>query len=357
MSVTVARIVDVQNCAWGIALADSERNQRSARNFDGARLPLLLAFCNFSDVRDYSIEELRQLASLELQTEELCRKQAWKIANATAPPAQRVLTVRRYEQIALTLIALRPKPLSAEQVKSFKAAEGRMLRGAQLTKAEAATEARLRRVESNRNSSDEERRSAEKERAALWEEVEARAARLRTDCIAAKRVGGTWQPEDRRGTGALAGTATTAHRLLARRERDGGERKLFADLASCIRRYLLAREKRAAWVEHLPLLHVLAVEWLRDDQALFGFLAKCFKTWGDLKSNPQSNLRRRTLIHQLAATHGHDANALHKSLERLDAFPPVTSNVEIISESRRKRINKDISRGLRKARARRFGGW
>lgn len=225
-------------------------------------MPTLPAFCNVSDVREYSTEELHELASLEALTEELCRKQARKIANTTARPAQRAMIVYRYEQIALKLIALRPKPLSAEQVKSIKAAERRMVRGARLTKAEAATEARLRRVESNRKSSDEERRSAEKERAALWEEVEARRDRLAIDWIAAKRAGGVRKP--------FAGT------LLARRERDR-EKKLFADLARCVRHYLSAREKRAVRVK--PLLHLIALEWLRDDKALFGFLSACLESW------------------------------------------------------------------------------
>lgn len=103
-----------------------------------------------------------------------------------------------------------------------------------------------------------------------------------------------------------------------------------------------------------------------------------------LKDNPQSKLRRRILIHQLAPAYGTNRQALYNRLEELEAFPPVSdawgakregdkpTAVQVrqdasgkrkkrgtadIRDSRVNSVTADISRDLRKARARSFGGW
>src|SRR5258708_24237748 len=92
---------------------------------------------------------------------------------------------------------------------------------------------------------------------------------------------------------------TTANRLLRDWKRRGN-RDFFNHLSDVIRRYLFAREKGASWVASLPLVQALALEWLRDDKALWSFLEACLSRWREIASNPRSTFRRQAVEQQIA---------------------------------------------------------
>ena len=282
----------------------------------------------------HSTEELHELASLQALSKELCHKQAWKIANATAGPAKRGMVIHRYEQIAKKLYSHRRRPLSADQVKCVIDAEERFMSGVDTTRAEA----KFCRVKTDRGATGEKKKQAAQKLEALWKK---RDDRRMTDWIAATDASGTFP-------------VTRADRLLARWRTD--RKKFYWKFARIIKRYCEELEKgRPLSSTHGPLLEMLCVEWRRNDKALWQFLSACFRTWDDLKNNPQSVLRRRIVIHQMAPVLGHSTVRIQSHLQKIRTLPPV--NTWDLQQAQEKLITKDISRGLSKARTRSFGGW
>lgn len=280
-------------------------------------------------MRRYLPAELHELARLEILDEEICRKEAWKIASRSARIPLRSMVAHRYREIALCLYSLST---------------------CQATRAKEAL-AKL-------NSTG----------------TEADAAQY----IASLRASGTWP-------------TSTADRLLLRRRRDG-EKVLFGAMARAIRRYLFERERGAVWVRNMKLLHLLSLEWLRDEKALWQFLGMCFRQWDELKNNPQSTIRRRINIHAVAQDrtrewmernrekllscenkderekllyecerHAHDTTAIRSHLTKeklfgaIQAAEVLTPEESQVLRAKEKLISKDISRDLSSARAKSFG--
>jgi len=99
-------------------------------------------------------------------------------------------------------------------------------------------------------------------------------------------------------------------RLIRRLKRDGPD-KFFDRLDSVIRRYLKAKLGGAPWASSgkpdtllgfsTSLLQLLALEWLRDKDALWRFLEACLSRW-EAVSDPNGIHYQNVLMHNVCET-------------------------------------------------------
>jgi len=291
----------------------------------------------------FADDKLHELARLDLLSQELCRKQAWKIATATARPEQRGDVIHRYGDIAQDLYSLRRKPLSAEQIKRVNDAYERFMSGVGLTSPEAKAVAKFKRVKNDRKGTDEKQERAKQKFNAVWKRVHDRQSHLLTELLIARDAAGTFP-------------VTRADRLLARWKTD--KKKFYWKFARVIQRYCDQCEKgRHPSSTNGPLLEMMCIEWRRNDKALWRFLSACFRTWDNVKNDPENVLKRRSVVHEMAPVLGRDPVKIQTHLQAIGALPPVIAGLGDVQERQEKLITKDISRGLSKARTRSFGGW
>ncbi len=111
---------------------------------------------------------------------------------------------------------------------------------------------------------------------------------------------------------------TTAKRLVTKWT-EQGKRKSLSRLKAIITRYLLAKEMGQNWAKKLPLLHLLALEYLRDERLLWQFIEAAIKRW---KTAGGDTHRRSVVLHQTAAAHCHDWQKLAAYLKSIKAAAP-----------------------------------
>lgn len=71
---------------------------------------------------------------------------------------------------------------------------------------------------------------------------------------------------------------------------------------------------RQFWTKSRSLLHIIALEWLRDDQALWSFIGEAMRQW-ERVYEAFSTHRRSVVLHQLASRFGHDWPLMLKELQ------------------------------------------
>lgn len=283
--------------------------------------------------------EGHRLASLDAIDDEFCRRAAFKIAKKSARRGDAVTVSFRYRRIAQALYLHRRRPLSKKRMQqAARSFDKYALQPAQGGEAETRKEATLWKSLGKPALKPEEMKVIERELCALRKTVEKRAL---VPLIRRQMANGSWP--------------TKADRLLRQWQRDG-KAKVFCDLERAIRRYLLARENGEKWVagaNFFSLLHLLALEWLRDPEALWSFLETFMQRCSLTASDPYCELRRRIAIHQNAPTTGHDTFILQKGLEKCGLLENADVADAKVSVSQRDLIKKHISRDVSRARAKR----
>src|SRR5262249_35403078 len=90
-----------------------------------------------------------------------------------------------------------------------------------------------------------------------------------------------------------------------------GRKKVFERLESAIRRYVQGKLNGVPWATpptpatrlsaSMPLLHLLALEWLRNKQQLWLFLEACLKRW-EAVSDPRGIHHQNVMMHSICET-------------------------------------------------------
>jgi len=186
--------------------------------------------------------------------------------------------IRRYEEIAQRLFCKRAKPLSLIQ----QIAKNKILEQIkQSDHAERLWERDLAAVVNDPSYTLERRREALRQFEEIKNEHEQRREELDEQLVSA----------------SLSPThfAASAVRLAYRRRRFG-QCEFFSRLDATIRRYLKAQLNGATWASSLPLLHMLALEWHRNQESLRSFLEGCFQRWEETTA-PMGTQRQNVIMH------------------------------------------------------------
>jgi hypothetical protein len=202
------------------------------------------------------------------------RERVWRCSTCK----QRSRAQFHYEQIAVLLYRRRPKPLS--EVERMTYAERRKARLDCVTDEEERLLRDLVCVFNDSSCGVERQQKAARQLKELRKEINRRSEQLDDELLIAVQFSESF--------------ASRAQRMLGKFTWIDS-RKFFE---RAIVRYLRARVENVTWATSLPLLHYLALEYMRDKRALWQFLDLAFERWKDLLKNPKSVRRRSILIHQ-----------------------------------------------------------
>ena len=236
-----------------------------------------------------------------------------------------------YSDIAEALCCVRPKRLSAAHQQSYDEAVEALKRG--MTDAEQTLRTDLTTVIHDPQYSLERRRQATEELQELQRNADDRQYGRGTDCVAAREPPGVLEP---------------IVKSLNARLQVGGGAKLRNGLNRVVRRYLRANSVvQQLWATSRPLLPLLAIEWVRDDTALWNFIqAVCHRHKKIYQDG--SAYRQSVALHQLAPKIGRDWPATLKHLQKIKAIdPPGDTSVQ---DALMTKLRKMSSRELREVR-------
>src|SRR5262249_12765882 len=236
--------------------------------------------------------EHHELAGRFLVAKELCLDLATNHASRIAENVKQCEVRNRYEAIARSFYCVRVKRRS-------------LFQQVMLNKA----------VERFRKSCHEEERF-EDDLLAAYHDLQYSLDRRRAALREIEELREQWkQLEEQQHVEIVRLSLPTGHyppkvqRLICRFRKDGRE-KFFNRLDSAIRRFLKASVGGAQWTASTPitrlavsmsLLQLLALEWLRDKEALWCFLEACINRW-EAVTDPTGIHKQNVMMHNIYET-------------------------------------------------------